>query len=170
MRAETLPILRLLHCSIYYFVALLSWALCYNSIAQKGGERVYSPWLLKSTSPSLPKQKCYQKEFACIVTTAGVLQISRDRDDRRIFWSLKFSIPGFNWVVNIRWYDEETNTVIQFLTILLFHVFNAFWKFLRLGNLTFWGGLLEALVMFLGFDFCPHSIIPVTWNPKSPLG
>ena len=73
---------------------------------------------------------------------------------------MKFSIPGFNWVVNIRWYDEETNTVIQFLTIQ-FHVFNAFWKFLRLGNLTFWGGLLEALVILLGFDFCPHSIIPL---------
>ena len=23
--------------------------------------------------------------------------------------------------------------------------------------------------IFLGFDFCPYSIIPVTWNPKCPL-
>ena len=28
----------------------------------------------------------------------GVLQISRDRDDRRILLGLKFSIPGFFWV------------------------------------------------------------------------
>ena len=28
----------------------------------------------------------------------GVLWISSDRDDRRIFWGLKFSIPGFFWV------------------------------------------------------------------------
>ena len=28
----------------------------------------------------------------------GVLGISSDRDDRRIFWGLKFSIPGFFWV------------------------------------------------------------------------
>ena len=28
----------------------------------------------------------------------------------------------------------------------------------------FFGVLLEALGIFLGFDFCPHSIIPITWN------
>ena len=26
--------------------------------------------------------------------------------------------------------------------------------------------LFEALGIFLGFKFCPHSIIPVTWNPE----
>ena len=28
----------------------------------------------------------------------GVLRISSDGDDRRIFWGLKFSIPGSFWV------------------------------------------------------------------------
>ena len=28
----------------------------------------------------------------------GGLRISSDRDDQRIFWGLKFSIPGFFWV------------------------------------------------------------------------
>ena len=28
------------------------------------------------------------------------------------------------------------------------------------------GGFFEALGIFLGFDFCPHSIIHVTWNPE----
>ena len=32
----------------------------------------------------------------------------------------------------------------------------------------FFGILLEALRIFFGFDFCPHSIIPVTWNPEYP--
>ena len=32
----------------------------------------------------------------------------------------------------------------------------------------FLGVLLEALRIFLGFDFCPHLIIPVTWNPEYP--
>ena len=53
--------------------------------------------------------------------------------------------------------------------------FNAFWKCLRLGNSLyrflgvnvwsrdFFRVLLEALGIFLGFGFCPHSIIP-TWN------
>ena len=59
---------------------------------------------------------------------------------------------------------------------------NLFWKFLRLGNsawdfffgggVNFWsrdyfgGVLLEALGIFLGFYFCPHSITPVTRNPE----
>ena len=29
---------------------------------------------------------------------------------------------------------------------------------------------MEALQKFLGFDFFPLSIIPVTWNPEYPLG
>ena len=28
------------------------------------------------------------------------------------------------------------------------------------------GGLLLGPGNFLGFDFCLHSIIPVTWNPE----
>ena len=55
--------------------------------------------------------------------------------------------------------------------------FNAFWKCLRLGNSLyrflgvnvwsrdFFRVLLEVLGIFLGFGFCPHSIIP-TWNPE----
>ena len=40
-------------------------------------------------------------------------------------------------------------------------------------GVNFWSGdflgvLLEALRIFGGFDFCPHSIIPVTWNPEYP--
>ena len=32
----------------------------------------------------------------------------------------------------------------------------------------FLGVLLEALGIFLGFAFCPHSIIPITRNPEYP--
>ena len=32
----------------------------------------------------------------------------------------------------------------------------------------FWG-INFGPVIFLGFDFCPHSIINVTWNPQYPL-
>ena len=31
-------------------------------------------------------------------TPGGVLRLGNDRDDRRIFLGLKFSIPGFFWV------------------------------------------------------------------------
>ena len=63
---------------------------------------------------------------------------------------------------------------------------NASWKFLRLRNSAgdflgvnfwsriFWGVLLEALGIFGGFDFCPHSIIPALFailsTPPPPLG
>lgn len=36
------------------------------------------------------------------------------------------------------------------------------------GPRIFFGGLLEALGVFWGFDFCPHLIIPV--NPEYPPG
>ena len=40
------------------------------------------------------------------------------------------------------------------------------------GGLNFGPGILgvlfEALGIFLDFDFCPHLIIPVTWNPEYP--
>ena len=44
------------------------------------------------------------------------------------------------------------------------------WKFLWLRNTAwdFWGVLFEALGIFWGFDFSPHSIIIVTWNPEYP--
>ena len=37
---------------------------------------------------------------------------------------------------------------------------------------NFWGVLFEALGIFFffggGVDFCPHSIVPVTWDPEDP--
>ena len=45
---------------------------------------------------------------------------------------------------------------------------NSAWDFwgLIFGPGIFWGVVLEALGISLGFDFCPHSIIPITWNPE----
>ena len=62
---------------------------------------------------------------------------------------------------------------LKALFFVLYHS-NAFWKLLRLGNSAwdfwgvnlcsgnFFGVLLKALGIILGFDFCPHLIIPVT--------
>lgn len=59
---------------------------------------------------------------------------------------------------------------------------NTFWKFLTLGNLVweflgvifgpgFLGFSWKPQGIFLGFDICPHSMIPVTRNLKySPSG
>ena len=69
----------------------------------------------------------------------------------------------------------------MFLFFVLYH-FNAFCKFLWLRNLArdfnfeglnfgqriFFLVLVEALGIFWGFDFYPHSIIPATWNPECP--
>ena len=86
----------------------------------------------------------------------GVLWISRDRDDQRIFLSLKFLIPGFNWVGNI--------------SGISFCVFNAFWEFLRLENLTLWGGLLEALEILGVLIFALIRSSPSLEIPSPPLG
>ena len=98
-------------------------------------------------------------------------------------FGLKFSISGFFWVVKfwlvffgVAWFKQgffgKFNTYVS-----VFHVisFNAFWKFLWLGNLaSCWHGIFLGFVGrprdFFGFDFCPHSIIPVTWNSEYPLG
>ena len=42
-------------------------------------------------------------------------------------------------------------------------------------RVTFWSRdyfwvVLEALGIFLGFDFHPHSVIPITLNPDYPSG
>ena len=75
------------------------------------------------------------------------------------FWQVFFGIFGV----------FKTN-----VSIFCVMSFNAPWKFLCLGNSAwdFWGVkcwsrdffevLFEALRIFSGFDFCPHSIIPVT--------
>ena len=88
-----------------------------------------------------------------------------------------------------RWYDEKTNTNIQFLMFLFFCVisFNAFRKILRLGNsawdflgVNFWSSeffwfcgkpqgfflvLLEALGNFLRFVGSPRDFFWFCWKP-----
>ena len=89
----------------------------------------------------------------------AVLRISSDRDNRRSLGGLKFSISGFFWAFKV-----------MFLFFVLYH-------FMLSGNSCygseirheiFWG-INFGPGIFLGFDFCPHSIIPVTWNPEYPL-
>ena len=95
----------------------------------------------------------------------GVLGISSDRGDRRIFWGFKFSIPGFFWVGKFGKcflgggliYSETTSTggtrglSANQKPILKQRDQRAEVNFL---SNDFWGSLLEALGMFLGFDFC----------------
>ena len=58
-----------------------------------------------------------------------------------------------------RWYDEQTNTNIQFQNNVFFCKliisFNPFWKFLRLRNLA-WD--------FLGVNFCSKDFLRFCWK------
>ena len=74
----------------------------------------------------------------------GSLRISSEGDDRRTILGLKFSIPGF-----FCGSPSFANKVRP----------NLLW----LGNWAwdFWG-LIFGPGSFLGFEFCPHSIISVT--------
>ena len=95
----------------------------------------------------------------------GVLRISSDGDDQRILGALKFSIPELFWVGK---FGKYFLCGLSFLNLYIcFRVisFNPFRKFLRHG--IFWGSIFGQrifLLGFLGFLFCPHSIIPVTWS------
>ena len=125
----------------------------------------------------------------------GILRISSDGDDRRVFWGLKFLIPGICfgkkiWQVFFRVYktiwrfvitsygmmNKQTQHLVS--NVSIFHIisFSTFWKLLRPGNLA-WDcfGVNFRRGDFLGFGFCPHSTIPVTWNsehspPPPPFG
>ena len=59
-------------------------------------------WLLENTrgkSPASQTSIPFILEASNWVSVpGGVFGISSDGDDRRIFWGLKFSIPGFFWV------------------------------------------------------------------------
>ena len=98
--------------------------------------------------------------------------ISSDRDDRRIFCGLKFSILGFFWVgkfcqvffslgkldLSRDLLGIQNNPKIRdsYIICCFLEIFMG-WKFV----IGFFGDFL-TLRIFLGFDFCPHSIIPVT--------
>ena len=77
-----------------------------------------------------------------------VLRISSYGDDRRIFWGLKFSIPGLFlgrkiWQVffgGVAWFKWGFFGVFIFFRVISF---NPFWEFLGLGNSAwdfFFGG------------------------------
>ena len=98
--------------------------------------------------------------------------IPSDRDDRRIFWGLKFSISGFFWVgkfcqvffslgkldLSRDLLGIQNNPKIRdsYIICCFLDIFMA-WKFV----IGVFGGFFDPKD-FLGFDFCPHSIIPVT--------
>ena len=51
-------------------------------------------------SSIVSKSNCHFSSRSLVVTgPGGVLGISSDGDDRRIFLGLKFSIPGFFWAL-----------------------------------------------------------------------
>ena len=93
-----------------------------------------------------------------------------------IFWGSLIEV-GIFWCIQITRPCSSMNKVKQILFCDCFCFLEMFlaWKF-GMGFLGgsilvqgFLGGLFEALGIFLGFDFCSHSIIHVTWNLENPL-
>ena len=97
------------------------------------------------------------KGFKCYGEGGGGLPISSDGVDWRIFGGLKFSIPGFFWLV-----FHLRGGFLHFQNNLKFS-FLCYWWNRRSSrvSLFFWGGV----------DFCPHSIIlslEIWSNPPTP--
>ena len=90
----------------------------------------------------------------------GVLWISCDRDDRRIFWGLKFSVSGFFWVGKFGqvffWVFKTNVSIFRVIS------FNAFWKFLWLGNSAWdFSGLSFGSETIWGFCLKPKGVFRV---------
>ena len=74
----------------------------------------------------------------------GSLRISSDRDDRRIFWGLKFSISGFfgGRGVGKFWQVSGAHHLQVLTSSYFFRVFHALWKYFMARKLVtgyFWG-------------------------------
>ena len=106
----------------------------------------------------------------------------RGLDLSRVFWGCSFNNLNILDSARISWPRSSANKVqpskVQGVGV---NYSRASWKFLRLRNspcdffvVNFWSrdflGSVGSPRDFLGFEFCPHSIIPVTWNPEYPLG
>ena len=121
-----------------------------------------------------------------------MLRISFDGDDRGIFLGLKFSTLVFFWFGKF-WFTRRFFCV--FKTIWRCHCAWCYWwnrrcswvsrvlmarrlslifcmGFFRRGGLIFLRGFFVKPNGFYSggrVDFCPHSNIPVTWNPEYPV-
>ena len=117
--------------------------------------------------------------LGCFRVQGGVIRISSDRDDRMIFLGLKFSISGFFWVGKflqvlfwVAWFKQDFfgYSKLMFLFFVSYHLMlseNFYGLEIQHGSiLSFVGNTRD----YLGFYFCPHSTIPVTWNPEYPPG
>ena len=74
----------------------------------------------------------------------GSLRILSDRDDRRIFWGLKFSISGFfgGRGVGKFWQVSGAHHLQVLTSSYFFRVFHALWKYFMARKLVtgyFWG-------------------------------
>ena len=79
----------------------------------------------------------------------GRLRISSDGVIEGFFVGLKFSIPGFFWLVfHLRGYFFASSKQSEVVILMLL-----------MKQFFFWGG---------GFDFCCHSIIPSLNIPPHP--
>ena len=89
-------------------------------------------------------------------------------------WLTKQKNPKFLWSFQNAQHDTNNLAISRdvfgylkliFQFFVLYH-FYASWKFLLWLGISAWDSLGDK---FWSSDFCPHSIIPVTWNPEYPL-
>ena len=98
-----------------------------------------------------------------------VHRISSDRDDGGIFWGRKILASIFSdSLISLGFFGVFKTNVLSFVVLLSGNLYG-----LEIRRGIFWGlnlgpGIFcfcfcfEAQEIFLGFDFCPNSIIPVT--------
>ena len=95
----------------------------------------------------------------------GVLLISSEGGNWKIFWGLKFSISGFFWLrFHLRGDFLRTQNNLKLSFVYYWWNRGCSWV-----SLVFFGFCWKPLVYFWGVDFCPNSIIPSLEIRSTPL-
>ena len=109
---------------------------------------------------------------SCLALSPGaLLWISSDEDDPRIFLVGKFG-NFFFWVGgDFFGYSKQSEDLLPLCCRVVLQIkFNQLQTWAHKFVVGFLGELIFGPEIFWGFDFCPHSIISITWNLEHPLG
>ena len=107
---------------------------------------------------------------SCLALSPGaLLWISSDEDDPRIFLVGKFG-NFFFWVGgDFFGYSKQSEDLLPLCCRVVLQIkFNQLQTWARKFVVGVLVGLIFGPGIFWGFDFCPHSVIPITWNLECP--
>ena len=92
-----------------------------------------------------------------------------EQENPKFLWSLQNAQRDTNNLAISRDFFGYSKLIFLFFVLYHFMLPENFYYGSEIRHGIFWG-INFGPAIFLGFDFCPHSIITVTWNPEYPPG